>query len=205
MSNAPGKPSSGRSRGPLGLKLEEAAEGIIRVINAVMAKAIRRLSVEKGYDPREFTLVSFGGAGPLHATMLAAELQIPRVLVPLAPGVSSSLGLLTADFRHDFVRTVLWKMPQIRVGQLGELCAQLEAQALERMTREHVDARDVIVTPSADLRYQGQGFSLETRFTLEELKAGVTWKPWRPDSTSCTKPPMATVTSARPSRSSMSG
>ena len=156
--------------GPLGLKLEEAAEGIIRVINAVMAKAIRRLSVEKGYDPREFTLVSFGGAGPLHATMLAAELQIPRVLVPLAPGVSSSLGLLTADFRHDFVRTVLWKMPQMRVGQLGELCAQLEAQALERMTREHVDARDVIVTASADLRYQGQGFSLETRFTLEELK-----------------------------------
>ncbi len=83
---------------PLDLDLVEAAEGIIRVINAVMAKAIRRLSVEKGYDPREFTLVSFGGGGPLHAAELAADLQIPRILVPPTPGVSSALGLITATF-----------------------------------------------------------------------------------------------------------
>src|SRR5205823_1298238 len=89
--------------GPLGLLLEEAAEGILRVINAVMSKAIRRLSVERGYDPRDFALVAFGGGGPIHAVDLALDLQMPQVVVPPAPGVSSALGLLTADFRHDYV------------------------------------------------------------------------------------------------------
>src|SRR5262249_58090703 len=94
---------------PLGLELEEAAEGILRVINAVMAKAIRRLSVERGYDPRDFALVSFGGGGPVHAVDLALDLQMPQVVIPPAPGVSSALGLLTADFRHDYVQTLLWR------------------------------------------------------------------------------------------------
>ena len=156
---------------PLGLTLEQSAEGIIRVINAVMAKAMRRLSVEKGYDPREFTLVSFGGAGPLHAMKLAEELQIPRVLIPPAPGVSSALGLLTADFRHDYVRTVLRTSSQITVSQLSELCAELQVQALDQMRHESVDARNVVLLSSVDMRYQGQGFSLETRFTLPELES----------------------------------
>ena len=89
---------------PLGLGIEEAAEGIVRVVNAGMIKGIRVVSVAKGYDPREFTLVTFGGAGPLHAAELASELNIPKVLVPIAPGVTSALGLLMADLRHDLVR-----------------------------------------------------------------------------------------------------
>ncbi len=154
---------------PLGLEVVEAAEGIIRVINAVMAKAIRRLSVEKGYDPREFTLVSFGGGGPLHAAELAADLQIPRVLVPPVPGVSSALGLITADFRHDYVRTVLWKQRQASLGQFKTLLGEMQSAALAQLQKEGVASDLVAFVTASDLRYQGQGFSLPASFDLEEL------------------------------------
>ena len=154
---------------PLGLELVEAAEGIVRVINAVMAKAIRRLSVEKGYDPREFTLVSFGGGGPLHAAELAADLQIPRVLVPPVPGVSSALGLITADFRHDYVRTVLWKQQQASLGQFKAQLGEMQAAALAQMKKEGVASDLVVFVAASDLRYEGQGFSLPVSFDLEEL------------------------------------
>ena len=157
---------------PLGLTLEQATEGIIRVVNAVMAKGIRRVSVEKGYDPREFTLISFGGGGPLHAAQLASELQIPRLLVPPAPGVSSALGLLTADFRHDYVRTVLWKTAQIGSRDLHRVLKELKEEAVAQMRGENVDPSTLIYLPSADLRYQGQGYSLEVRFSLEEIQTG---------------------------------
>ena len=154
---------------PLGLELVEAAEGIIRVINAVMAKAIRRLSVEKGYDPRDFTLVSFGGGGPLHAAELAADLQIPRVLVPPVPGVSSALGLITADFRHDYVRTVLWKQQQASLGKFKALLGEMQAAALAQMEKEGVASGLVAFVTASDLRYEGQGFSLPVSFGLKEL------------------------------------
>ena len=154
---------------PLGLELVEAAEGVIRVINAVMAKAIRRLSVEKGYDPREFTLVSFGGGGPLHAAELAADLQIPRVLVPPVPGVSSALGLITADFRHDYVRTVLWKQQQASLVQFKAQLGEMQSAALAQLQKEGVSSDLVALVTASDLRYQGQGFSLPASFDLEEL------------------------------------
>ena len=156
---------------PLGLELVEAAEGIIRVINAVMAKAIRRLSVEKGYDPREFTLVSFGGGGPLHAAELAADLQIPRVLVPPVPGVSSALGLITADFRHDYVRTVLWKQQQASLDRFKSLLDDMRSAALAQMEKEGVGSGLVAFVTASDLRYEGQGFSLPVTFDLEEMPA----------------------------------
>ena len=154
---------------PLGLDGVEAAEGIIRVINAVMAKAIRRLSVEKGYDPREFTLVSFGGGGPLHAAELAADLQIPRVLVPPVPGVSSALGLITADFRHDYVRTVLWKQQRASLGRFKALLEEMQSAALAQMNKEGVASGLVAFVTASDFRYEGQGFSLPVSFDLEEL------------------------------------
>ncbi len=162
---------------PLGLELVEAAEGIIRVINAVMAKAIRRLSVEKGYDPREFTLVSFGGGGPLHAAELAADLQIPRVLVPPVPGVSSALGLITADFRHDYVRTVLWKQQQASLGQFKAQLGEMQAAARAQMKKEGVASDLVVFVTASDLRYEGQGFSLPVSFDLGELS---TWNDLTP-------------------------
>ncbi len=154
---------------PLGLGLEEAAEGILRVINAVMVKAIRRLSVEKGYDPRDFTLISFGGGGPLHAVDLAQDLQIPRVLIPPAPGVSSALGLLTADFRHDYVRTLLWKTSEHEISHLIAELAALKAQAVAQMGSEGIDPSALLYLLSVDIRYEGQGYGIGTSFTFDQL------------------------------------
>ena len=150
-----------RVAAPLGLGVEEAAEGIIRVINAGMIKGVRVVSVSKGYDPRDFALIAFGGAGPLHASELAAELDIPRVLVPIAPGVTSALGLLMADLRHDYVRTTLSRGDEVDPGRLHGLYKEMEAEAIAQMRREGVDGDGVSLVRLADIRYLGQGYELE--------------------------------------------
>ena len=147
--------------GPLGLSREQAAEGIIRVVNSTMLKGIRVVSVAKGYDPREFCVVAFGGAGPVHASELARELDIPRVLVPIAPGVTSALGLLMADMRHDYVRTVLKLAEESTPEDLGERYADMETEALAQMEGEGIPADTVSLVRLADARYLGQGFELE--------------------------------------------
>ena len=146
---------------PLGLAVEEAAEGIVQVVNASMVKGIRVVSVSKGYDPREFFLVAFGGAGPLHASELADEMDIPSVLVPVAPGVTSALGLLMADLRHDFAQTVLKPGSELSAAEITSWFEQLESQAIEQMSREGVAAEDVSLVRAADARYVGQGYELE--------------------------------------------
>ena len=150
-----------RVAAPLGLGVDEAAEGIVRVVNAGMIKGIRVVSVAKGYDPREFTLVTFGGAGPVHAAELASELGIPRVLVPIAPGVTSALGLLMADLRHDLVHTVLLPSDRIDPGELTDLYREMESEAVDQMKREGVPDEDVTLMRIADVRYLGQGFELQ--------------------------------------------
>ena len=146
---------------PLGMSVEAAAEGIIRVVNAGMIKGIRVVSVSKGYDPRDFCLVAFGGAGPLHAAELATELDIPRVLVPLAPGVTSALGLLMADLRHDYVRTVLARGDDINAEKLDGLFTEMETEAVIWMSDEGVERDSVTLVRLAEVRYQGQGYELE--------------------------------------------
>jgi N-methylhydantoinase A len=159
---------------PLGMTIEEAADGIIRVVNAGMIKGIRVVSVAKGYDPREFALVTFGGAGPVHASELAAELDIPRVLVPIAPGVTSALGLLMSDLRDDFVRTVLRSSENVEPTELSSRYEEMEAEALEQMRKEGLGQESVTLMRMADVRYLGQGFELEVlvgtgEITTEEL------------------------------------
>ena len=146
---------------PLRMTVEEAADGIVRVVNAGMIKGIRVVSVAKGYDPREFALVTFGGAGPVHASELSAELDIPRVLVPIAPGVTSALGLLMSDLRDDFVRTVLRSSENVEAEELGSRYAEMETEALEQMLKEGFDSGSVTLIRKADVRYLGQGFELE--------------------------------------------
>ena len=146
---------------PLGMKLEEAAEGIIKVVNAAMIKGIRTVSVAKGYDPREFCVVAFGGAGPVHASELARELDIPRVLIPIAPGVTSALGLLMADMRHDYVRTVLRLAEESAPAELGARYAEMEVEALAQMDHEGIGRDAVSLLRLANARYLGQGFELE--------------------------------------------
>ena len=154
-----------RLAAPLGLSVEEAADGIVRVVNAGMLKGIRVVSVTKGYDPREFSLIAFGGAGPLHASELAAELEIPRVLVPIAPGVTSALGLLMADLRHDYVRTVLSRGDEVEPGNLTSLYTEMESEARSEMEREGVASPDLALLRMADIRYLGQGYELEVPVT----------------------------------------
>lgn len=158
-----------RIAAPLGLTVEDAAEGIIQVVNASMVKGIRVVSVSKGYDPREFCLVAFGGAGPVHASELASEMDIPTVLVPIAPGVTSALGLLMADLRHDFAQTVLKPGHELSPGEITSWYKQLEADAAAQMEREGVEPGRVQLVRTADARYVGQGYELEVPAASDDV------------------------------------
>lgn len=134
--------------------LEHLAEGVIRVANARMESALRRVSVERGFDPRSFTLLAFGGAGPLHACALAQALGIRRVLIPAAPGALSALGILDADLRREFSRTVMLAPGSPHIAQAFRA---LEVEARNTFSSEAVRP---ILKRSADLRYHGQGYEL---------------------------------------------
>jgi N-methylhydantoinase A len=133
---------------------EALGEGIVRVANARMEAALRQVSVERGYNPRSFTLLAFGGAGPLHACALASALGIRQVLVPAVPGALSALGILDADLRREFSRTVM-ALPGS--SQIAKVFAELETEARDTFRNEGVVP---LLTRAADLRYQGQGFEL---------------------------------------------
>ena len=139
--------------------VEEAALGIIRVINANMEAAIRVVSVERGCDPRQMTLVAFGGAGPLHACELAMTLRIPRVLVPTVPGVLSALGMLVADTRKDYVRTIMLPAEQAQ-ERVSEVVKELEEQGQAALLNEGIDGEQIILERFLDIRYTGQSYEL---------------------------------------------
>jgi N-methylhydantoinase A len=142
----------------LGLGVTETAEGILRVVEAQMAKALRVVSVEKGHDPRTFTLVPFGGAGPLHQGALARELGCRRVLIPPNAGVLSAVGLLSAPVTDDQVRTHLVAAGEADAGALSRTWEELEAEARARV--EEQGATVEVIERAADLRYRGQAFEL---------------------------------------------
>ncbi len=148
----------------LNTSLEDAALGIIRIVDASMEAAIRVVSVERGIDPRSFSLVAFGGAGPLHACELATALQIPRVLIPTTPGVLSALGMLAADVIKDYVRTVM--LPQEGVDAIIEtLFKELATQAQAELAQEGFTIERVGIERFLDLRYSGQSYELVLSFT----------------------------------------
>lgn len=148
----------------LGTSLEEAALGIIRIANANMEAAIRVISVERGGDPRLFTLVAFGGAGPLHACELAAALRIPRVLIPATPGVLSALGMLVADTLKDYVRTVMTLAEEAQ-DVVSSAFIALEEQGRHDLVQEGIAAEQVVIERYLDLRYKGQSYELTIPFT----------------------------------------
>jgi N-methylhydantoinase A len=157
---------------PLGLGVEPAAEGIVRVINATMVRGMRAVSVEKGYDPREFAVVAFGGGGPVHAADLARDFGAPDVLVPVAPGVTSALGLLMADFRYDFSATYLGSLSDPDCAALAAVYGELERQALEQMAQDGVAVGAVTLARTAEARYRRQGFELEVAVPGGDLDDG---------------------------------
>ncbi len=154
---------------PLGLTLEKAAEGIIRIVNANMVRGIRRVSVERGHDPRDFALFCFGGGGPLHGVELARELNIPRVICPISPGVNSAVGLLVADFRYDFSKTYLTRVSNLDREAFNKYFEEMEAQALDQMRTEQVPRDKIVFRRSLDMRYHGQGYEVEVPLDNEPL------------------------------------
>jgi N-methylhydantoinase A len=154
------------------MTVDALAEGVVRIAVARMTSAIREISIQRGHDPRDFTLIAFGGAGPMHALALADEIGIPRVLVPRHPGNFSALGLLASDIKHDEVRT--------RVGPLRErwalvagLFAEMEAGVRRQLELEGFDAAQQRMRRSLDLRYRSQAFELNLEVDAEPALAAV--------------------------------
>ena len=145
---------------PLGLSPIEAAAGIVRVVNANMVRGIRVVSVEKGYDPREFALVPFGGAGPVHGVEMAEELGMTEVIVPKNPGVTSAIGMLAADVRHDYVRTNVQDSAAMTARELGRLVENLETQARNDLAEEGFEKKDMELHRVLDMRYRGQAYEI---------------------------------------------
>ncbi len=157
----------------LGLAPLDLAEGVIRVANARMEQAIRVISIERGFDPRAFTLVPFGGAGPMHALEMASALHIPRVLIPRYPGVLSALGLTLADLVKDYSRTVMWVMDHVRAEDLAQGFAPLLDQARADLRAEGFADDAIRLEQALDLRYKGQSFELTVPIDLYDPQAAV--------------------------------
>jgi N-methylhydantoinase A len=144
----------------LGVSPVEAAEAIRQVVNENMANALRLVAVKRGVDPREFSLVAFGGAGPVHAVAIAEALRIPRVLVPLHPGHCSAFGVLISDWRVDKVLTRLYRSDTLDVSALDVEFRQLAESAVEELSREGFRGEPIVLR-SIDMRYQGQNYEQE--------------------------------------------
>lgn len=160
----------------LGMSRLEAAEGVITIANANMAAAIRSRTIQKGHDPREFALVAFGGAGPLHAADVAELLGAEEVLVPPHPGITAATGLLTSDLKYDQMRTVFMLEGNIDASAIDADLEEIEAELRKRLAADGVADSDVEVASALDCRYIGQGYELRVplpdgRFTEKALAA----------------------------------
>jgi len=154
---------------PLGMSVEEAAFGIIRIANANMERAVRVSSAEKGFDPRMITMVAFGGAGPMHAAALGRAAGMPTVLVPGQPGVFSAVGLVMADIRHDFVQTRILRGDEITPDALKKLYSDLEELGHEALASDAVPSDRQSITRTADLRYVGQAYEINVTLPDGEI------------------------------------
>ncbi len=145
---------------PFKLELHDAAQAIVDVANANMADAVRLLSISRGYDPRDFALVSFGGAGALHGVAIAQELSIPAVIVPPNPGVASALGCLLVNIQHDFAESYIKQASDVDIAELEAAFQRLEAEAISHLSHEGVQEQDMVLERTIDMMYQGQWRSL---------------------------------------------
>jgi len=158
----------------IGTTRDNAALGIIRVVNSNMERAIRSISLERGHDPRQFTLIPFGGAGPMHACELAEDLGIPRILIPEHPGVLSALGVAIADVIKDYSRTVMLRGQDINHHRLEEEFHGMENQAKEQFSREGFNPSQIITHRLVDTRYLGQSFELTVNYPQRPTRGNLT-------------------------------
>ena len=146
--------------GPLGMTVTDAAEGIVRIINVKMEEAIKAISTMRGYDLRDFMLVAFGGAGPLHAGQMIRNLGMCGVIVPLYPGVNSAIGLLQADVRHDYAVSRMTLLTDIGPGEVAAMLETLAGRAKAELRSEGFKSGEIDLEYAIDMRYAGQGYEL---------------------------------------------
>jgi N-methylhydantoinase A len=164
---------------PLGLDVVKAAQGITRIADTNMAQAVQVMTVERGYDPRDFVLVAYGGAGPSHAVSVAKELGIKKVIVPQLPGQFSAFGMLLTDLKREYVLSHVKPLSEINPEALETMYGNLEQEGCEEFTQEGFSEKDLIVQRGAEMRYSGQEFTLVvssvktpvTAAALSELKS----------------------------------
>jgi N-methylhydantoinase A len=156
---------------PLGLDLDAAAHGIREVANANMARAIRAVTVERGRDPRDFTLIAFGGSGPVHAVDVARALEIPRVLVPISPGVFTAVGMLASDLEHHFVRAHASPLSALALDTVNARLDEMTREATATLAAEGYAGDRTRLAALADLRYVGQGSELTVPLSASRLDA----------------------------------
>ena len=156
---------------PMGIGTEEAALGIVKVVNSNMARAIRVITVEKGHNPSDFTLVAYGGAGPLHAVHLAQEMGIRTVLIPPAPGALCALGLLTADIKKSYVRTAIASYDEMTPEQINAVMSSLRDEGSAWLDSEKVPNERRKFHGIAEMRYVGQNYELQVEIPTENITA----------------------------------
>ena len=156
----------------LGIPADDAALGILAIAEAHMVNAIRLVSVERGFDPRDFTLVAFGGAGALHAVRLAEALSIKKVLIPPAPGNTSAMGLLSADTRYDFARTLYAPLAGTVQPDMSRAATELLVEADRALEKDGIAAPQRRFVISLDLRYEGQNYELNLPIDESEIHLG---------------------------------
>ena len=144
----------------LGMGVMEVALGIVEIANSAMVSALRQVSVQRGHDPRDFLLVAFGGAGPVHANRLAAELEIPTVLVPPSPGTTSAMGLLVTDIKHDYSVALIQRADRLDFETASESFRRMKIEGEAALSREGVGPDEMVFLYQADMRYVGQSYEL---------------------------------------------
>ncbi|WP_417583393.1 hydantoinase/oxoprolinase family protein [Pelagibacterium sp.] len=154
---------------PLGLSVEEAALGIIKIADTKMSLTVREVSVQKGHDPRGFAMIATGGAGPLHAVSIARELSLPTVVIPELPGTFSALGMLMSDVRHDFVRTMILQMKSAPAAIIENVFVEMADEANQRLAADGVRSGNGFLTRGLDLRYEGQEYTLTIPVTADVI------------------------------------
>ena len=162
----------GRIAEAMGLSVDQAAEGILKIVNENMAGALRVISVQRGHDPREFALVAFGGAGPLHANAVAELMGSFPVIVPPSPGLLCALGDLVADFRNEFARTLIRLTADATPAELAEILDELAGRAREWMAAQSIAEGRQRVDFVADMRYHGQGYEIPVPLDHGEIGDG---------------------------------
>jgi len=164
---------------PLGLTLLEAANGIVEIANSAMVNALRLISVQRGFDPRDFVLVGFGGAGPVHATKLAIDTDVPLTIIPMSPGITSALGLLVTDLKHENSRTRINRVSNSVASEIETILDELETLGRDALVKEGVPESEMDFERHADVRYVGQSYELSvelapgtiTQVTLDGVTA----------------------------------